>query len=127
MDYMSLLEKAKEVCKNAYAPHTGFTVGACVLCKSGKTYVGCNIQSPSVIFTICAEGSAIANAISNGDKEIVAVAVYADKREDCTPCGTCRQLISEFRADEDVDIITQVGNGYKVHKINDLLPGGFRL
>lgn len=127
MDYSELLEKAKEVCKNGYAPHSGFKVGACVLCSSGKTYVGCNIESPSNIMTLCAERNAIANAVACGDTEIIAVAVYAAKREDVYACGFCRQIISEFKGDKDVEIISQAGNGYKVRKLSELLPEGYQL
>jgi len=127
MDYNDLLEKAKEVCKNAYAPFSGFTVGACVLCASGKTYVGCNIETPSNIMTLCAERNAIANAVANGDTKIIAVAVYAAKREDCLCCGFCRLILLEFQADKDVDIITQVGSSYKVRKLSDLLPESYML
>lgn len=127
MDYMDLLEKAKEVCKNAYAPHSGFAVGACVLCESGKTYVGCNIETPSNIMTLCAERNAIANAVANGDTKIVSVAVYAAKREDVYSCGFCRQIISEFKGDKDVEIISQVGDSYKVRMLSDLLPSDYQL
>lgn len=127
MDYAILLEKAKEVSENAYATHTKFSVGACILTKSGKTYSGCNFESLSNIMTICAERSAILNAVSNADTDIVAVAIYASKMENCLPCGVCRQIIYEFKKDEDIDIITQVGDGYKVYKITELLPLGFEL
>lgn len=124
---MELLKKAKEVSKNAYAPHSGFSVGACVLCESGNTYVGCNIETPSNIMTLCAERNAIANAVANGDTKIVAVAVYAAKREDVYSCGFCRQIISEFKAGEDVEIISQAGDGYKVRMLSDLLPSDYQL
>lgn len=127
MDYMELLEKAKEVCKNAYAPHSGFTVGACVLCESGKTYIGCNMESPSNIMTICAERNAIANAVANGDTKVVAVAIYAAKREDCLSCGFCRQMLLEFQGHKDIEIITQVGDSYKIRKLSDLLPESYML
>lgn len=125
MDYMELLEKAKEVSKNAYAPFSHFPVGACVLCESGKTYVGCNVETPSNIMTLCAERSAIANAVANGDTKIVAVAVYAPKRECILPCGFCRQILLEFQGDKDMEIISQFGAGYKVRKLNDLLPESY--
>lgn len=126
MDYMDLLEKAKEVCKNAYAPFSHFPVGACVLCESGKTYVGCNVETPSNIMTLCAERNAIVNAVANGDTKIAVVAVYAEKREDIVPCGFCRQIISEFKTGEDVEIISQVENGYKVRKLSELLPDDYQ-
>lgn len=125
MDYMDLLEKAKEVSKNSYAPFSQFPVGACVLCESGKAYVGCNMESPSNIMTICAERNAIANAVANGDTKVVAVAVYAAKREHIVPCGFCRQLLLEFQGDKDIEIISSFGDSYKVRKLSDLLPESY--
>lgn len=125
MNYMDLLEKANEVSKNAYAPFSHFPVGACVLCESGKTYVGCNMESPSNIMTICAERNAIANAVANGDTKIVAVAMYAAKREDIVPCGFCRQILLEFQGDKDIEVISSSGDSYKVRKLSELLPESY--
>lgn len=125
MDYIELLNKAKNVSKNSYAPFSHFPVGACLLCESGKTYVGCNIESPSNIMTICAERNAIANAVANGNTKIVAIAVYAEKREDIVPCGFCRQMLLEFQGEKDIEIISQTIDGYKVRKLSDLLPESY--
>ena len=122
---MNLLKKAKEVSKNAYAPFSHFPVGACILCESGKTYVGCNMESPSNIMTICAERNAIANAVANGDTKIVAVAVYAAKREDIVPCGFCRQMLLEFQGEKDIEVISQSDDGYKIRKLSALLPESY--
>lgn len=127
MDYDILLSQAQEVSKNAYAKYSDFKVGACALAQSGKTYVGCNVENASYGLAICAERSAIANAIANGEKSILAIAVYSPDAEDCLPCGACRQVIFEFQKDKQVEIITKAGSGYKVYKINELLPEGFTL
>jgi cytidine deaminase len=130
MDYNVLLKKAQEVSKNAYAPYSKFFVGACVLTKCGKTYVGCNVENASYGLTICAERNAIANAIVNGDTDIYAIAIYSPNMKDCLPCGACRQVIFEFQKDKEIEIITEnesKSEGYKVHKINELLPAGFKL
>lgn len=127
MDYNFLLEKAKEVSKNAYMPYSGFPVGSAVLGASGAVYTGCNVENASYGLSICAERSAITNAISNGEKAILAIAVYAPKMENCLPCGTCRQVIFEFQGEQEVDVISQCGDGYKLYKINQLLPEGFKL
>lgn len=128
VDYKDLLAKAIKVSEKAYAPYSDFRVGACVLASSGKTYCGCNFENASYGLSICAERNAIGQAIANGEKEIKAVAIYSPKMKNCLPCGACRQVIFEF-AKNDVDIITQDDNedGYKVYKINNLLPEGFRL
>ena len=127
MDYKELLEKAKEASKNAYAPYSNFPVGACVLTESGKIYVGCNIENASYGLTTCAERNAIANAIVKGERSITAIAIYAKNMDNCLPCGACRQVIFEFQKDKEIEIITNFENGYKIHKINELLPEGFKL
>lgn len=127
MNYDVLLQKAEDVSKNAYAIYSNFLVGACVLAESGETYTGCNIENSSYGLTICAERSAIANAVANGEKSILAIAIYSPNMEDCKPCGACRQVIFEFQKNKEVDVITKIGKNSKVYKINELLPGGFNL
>lgn len=125
MNYDILINKAKDVSQNAYAPYSNFFVGACVLAGSGKTYVGCNVENASYGLAICAERNALANAIANGEKSISAIAIYSPNMEKCLPCGACRQVIFEFG--KEIEIITQIKNEYKVHKISELLPEGFEL
>lgn len=127
MDYDFLMERAKEVSNNAYMPYSGFPVGACVLGASGQIYTGCNVENASYGLSICAERSAITTAISNGEKSILAIAVYAQKMQNCLPCGTCRQVIFEFQGEQEVDVISQTEDGYKVYKLNHLLPEAFKL
>lgn len=130
MDYKNLLEKAQEASKNAYAKYSDFPVGACVLTASGKTYLGCNIENASYGLTVCAERTAIGSAIANGEKSILAVAIYSPKMKNCLPCGTCRQVIFEFQKDREIEIITQAEDDkkdYLIHTINELLPEGFKL
>lgn len=127
MDYEVLLKKAQEVSENAHAKYSDFKVGACVLAQSGKTYVGCNVENASYGLTICAERSAIANAVANGEKSIRAIAVYSPNMQNCLPCGACRQVIFEFQKNNDVDIVTKTESGYKIYKISELLPEGFEL
>ena len=125
MDYNILIKKAQEVSKNAYAPYSKFSVGACVLACSGEVYTGCNVENASYGLTICAERNALANAIANGEKTISAIAIYSPNMENCLPCGACRQVIFEFG--KEIEIVTQIGKDYKVRKINELLPEGFEL
>ena len=127
MDYDILLKKAQEASKNAYAKYSNFFVGACVLAESGKTYVGCNVENASYGLAICAERNAIANAIANGEKSILAVAIYSPNIDNCTPCGACRQMIFEFQKDEEIKVITKTQDGCKIYSINELLPFGFEL
>lgn len=130
MDYNDLLKKAKEASKNAYAPYSKFSVGACVLTKSDQTYIGCNMENASYGMTICAERNALANAIANGENDIEAIAIYSPNMKNCLPCGACRQVIFEFQKDNEIKIITEAeieGQGYNITTINKLLPGGFKL
>lgn len=127
MDYDALLNLAQEVSKNAYAKYSNFKVGACVLAQSGKTYVGCNVENASYGLAICAERSAVANAVANGEKSILAVAIYSPNTDNCLPCGACRQVIFEFQKNKPIEVITKTGSGYKIYKINELLPEGFKL
>jgi len=127
MNYESLMEKAKEASKNAYAKYSNFKVGACVLTKSGNIYTGCNVENASYGLAICAERCAIFKAISNGEKEITAVAIYSPNMQNCMPCGACRQVIYEFSNDGETDVITLNNEQLSVNKIGKLLPEGFVL
>lgn len=126
-NYNILMDKAKEVAQNAYAPYSEFKVGACVLTDTGNMYVGCNFENSSYGLTICAERNAIGSAIAAGDKKIVAVAIYSPNKDNCFPCGACRQVIYEFRSNEGTDIITEAEGNLICQKIEKLLPEGFSI
>ena len=104
MNLEELMEKAIQASANAYVPYSKFPVGACVLTENDKIYSGCNFENSSFGLTICAERNAIGSAIADGERKIRAIAVYSPKMDKCTPCGACRQVISEF-ADENTDVI----------------------
>lgn len=128
MNYEELLEKAKKASENSYSPYSKFPVGACVLMESGNTYIGTNVENASFGATICAERSAIVNAIVNGERKIKAIAIYGQKMKKCAPCGPCRQVINEFRSQNGVDIILESEDGTcELHTIDELLPLGFDL
>ena len=99
MDYNELMEMAKKASENSYSPYSKFPVGACALFESGKTYIGTNVENASYGATICAERSAILNAIVNGERKLTAIAIYGPKMKRCAPCGPCRQVINEFRSE----------------------------
>ena len=122
-----MLEIAKNVSQNSYAPFSKFRVGACVMGASGNLYKGCNFENSSLGLTICAERCAIGNAISSGEKQILAVAIYSPDSEECYPCGACRQVICEFKGDTDTEIITEKNGEPKVDKLSELLPFGFKI
>ncbi len=113
----------------AYAPHSGYTVGATLRCKNGKRYYGCNIEN-SGIQSICAERTAFVKAISEGEREfdcIVVIGGPKDKApEQCLPCGYCRQFMSEF-VDENFKIYTVYDKKVEEYTMKELLPYGFKI
>lgn len=119
-----LLQKAIEAKENAYVPYSKFRVGAAVLTKSGNVYKGCNIECASYGGTNCAERTALFKAISEGEKEIEAVAVVSDMTDYTYPCGICRQVILEFGKDIKIIVGTSQGD-MQVYKIEELLPNSF--
>ena len=127
IDYKLLMDKAKEASKMSYSPFSKFAVGAGVLAGSGKIYSGCNIENSSFGMTICAERCAIFKAISEGEKEILAVAIYSPNADDCYPCGACRQVMYEFQGENEISIITESKGNPVIRKMKDFLPYGFRI
>ena len=127
IDYKILMDKAKEASKLSYSPFSNFAVGACVLASSGKMYSGCNIENSSFGMTICAERCAIFKAISEGEKEILAVAIFSPNEDDCFPCGACRQVMYEFQGEREIEIITERCNNLNIKTMSDFLPFGFRI
>ena len=126
--YEEMMDKAIEVSKNAYCPYSKFAVGSCILMESGNVYTGCNYENGSFGMTICAERNAIGTAIANGERKIKAVAIYSPNKDNCTPCGACREVIHEFSNDDsEVDIIVKIGNEIRVHNLAYLLPESFKL
>ena len=119
MKHEKLLQCAKTVRNNAYAPYSKFRVGAALLAKSGKIYTGCNVENLSFGATICAERCAIAKAVSEGEREFSAIAIYAGEKF-TAPCGICLQTINEFAT--DIDIILSDGEDLKIYKLSELLP-----
>ena len=124
-----LVQLAKEAMTHAYAPYSGFKVGAALLCKDGTVYTGCNIENASYTPTICAERTAIFKAVYDGRRDFVAIAVCGGKDGVITghfpPCGVCRQVMREFC--EDDFIIYMIGpEGYAAVTLADLLPHSFK-
>lgn len=127
-DYKMLMDKAKQASNMSYSPFSRFAVGACVLAKSGKIYTGCNVENSSFGMTICAERCAIFKAVSEGEREILAVAIYSPNADDCNPCGACRQVMYEFQDEEaGVEIITENMGELIVRKLSEYLPYGFKI
>lgn len=121
---MKLISLAKQAMKNAYAPYSKFRVGAAILTTSGKIYTGCNIENCSLGLTLCAERVALFKAISEGETNFKAIAIFAS-RNPAYPCGACRQVLYEFAPELEVIVIEN--KKPKSYKLNELLPKGFLL
>ena len=97
MDKNALIEAALKARGNAYAPYSGFRVGAAVECTDGSIYTGCNIENASYPCGVCAERAAVSKAVSEGRRAFRAVAVVGSSNGKCTPCGICRQFLYELK------------------------------
>lgn len=124
-DLIRLAEAARE---RAYAPYSNFLVGAALLGKSGKVYLGCNVENAGYSATNCAERTAFFKAISDGEREFQAIAIVGGKRGEkpgfCAPCGICRQVMAEF-CDGEFPVVLGSADKYEIHKLSDLLPLAF--
>lgn len=131
MDNLELLEEAKKSRLKAYTPYSNFKVGAALLTKSGKVYLGCNIENATYTPTNCAERTAFFKAVSEGEREFEKIAIVGAKDgEDanvmCSPCGVCRQVMMEFCDPKEFQIILANGeNTCRVMTLEELLPCGF--
>jgi cytidine deaminase len=126
-----LVQEAKAVRDRAYAPYSKYPVGAAIATKSGSIYVGCNVENASFGGTICAERGAIMQMVAAGEREPIACAVVTGD-EGASPCGICRQVLSEFAEDMPVVLVglgsRKGGEGEtgRVVQLADLLPLAFR-
>lgn len=128
-----LIKTALEARRRSYSPYSGFSVGAALLCADGSVYAGCNVENSAFSATVCAERAAVFNAVSDGKRDFVKIAVTGGKAgleipEDyCPPCGVCRQVMSEF-CPPDFEILSAKTPGdYKTYALSDLFPEGFGL
>ncbi|HAJ77714.1 MAG TPA: cytidine deaminase [Clostridiales bacterium] len=120
-----LIKSAFDAQKNSYAPYSKFNVGASLLCESGKIYEGANIENASYPAGICAERVVYSKAISEGEKEFVAVCITCSNPETYAfPCGVCRQFMSEFSVDTKV-IVAKSLEKFEIYTLNELLPHNF--
>lgn len=123
--YKKLYEIAFEIRENAYAKYSNFKVGSALLSKSGKVYIGVNVENSSYGATICAERSAISQGVTCGEQEFIAIAI-AGSHGKTLPCGICRQVIFEFSRDIDIIVSDEEGD-IEILQIDELLKRGFKL
>lgn len=125
----TLIRKALEIREYAYAPYSKFKVGAALLSKSGKIYIGCNIENAAYGPSNCAERTAFFTAIADGEREFKAIAIVGGKeavQDYITPCGICRQVMTEFCNPKEFEIIiAKSEKEYKRYTLEQLFPVGF--
>ena len=123
---LELLKQAREAQNNAYAPYSGFMVGAALLCADKSVYKGCNVENASFGATVCAERNALFSAVADGKREFLALAVVCSGEDFAFPCGICRQVISELAG--EARIILQNSKGeMREYGLKELLPESFCL
>ena len=124
VDWNNLLKQAWEARENAYAPYSGFRVGAAVAAHTGEIFTGCNVESSSFGLTLCAERVALVGAVKAGFHHLAAIAIVAETDEPTPPCGACRQVMAEF--DLGVVVRSAVRNGaLREWTLAQLLPSPF--
>ena len=122
---MTLIEDARAVRENAYAPYSRFKVGAAIKSVSGAVYVGCNVENVASPEGTCAEAGAIAAMVAAGETRLAEVAVIAESPEPVTPCGGCRQKLIEFATPGARIIMATTSGKSREMAVADLLPGAF--
>ena len=129
MTNTELIKFAINAMDNAYAPYSGFRVGAALLTTNKNVYTGCNIENASYSPTNCAERTAIFKAVSEGEKSFEKIAIVGGNNgvitDYVTPCGICRQVMREFCCNNFAIIVAKSESDYKEYKLIDLLPDSF--
>lgn len=124
-----LIDIAVKARDMAYAPYSHYKVGAALLGKSGKVYTGCNVENASYTPTNCAERTAFFKAVSEGEIEFTAIAIVGGKEgeelsKNCTPCGVCRQVMTEF-CDKSFKVVLGTPDDFKVYTLDEVMPLSF--
>ena len=131
MNAEQLLLRAAEAMKKAYAPYSGYCVGAALLCADGTVYEGANIENAAYSPTVCAERTAFCKAVFDGHRDFAAIAVCGGKNgvisDFFPPCGVCRQVMREFCQDDFVIYMAGPDGEYRAFTLSELLPLSFQL
>lgn len=123
-DRARMLAAARAAMERAYAPYSGFRVGAALLTPDGGVVAGCNVENASYPVALCAERAALATAVASGAREFEALLIVADSPRPCPPCGMCRQALAEFGVDLRV-VLVGLGGAEAEYRLSDLLPEAF--
>jgi len=123
MDVDRLVAEAREVMERAYAPYSGFHVGAALLARDGSVHAACNVENASYGLTVCAERGAVAKAVAAGVREYSVVAIVTDGDKPVAPCGACRQVLAEFG--RGIRVVSEAGGIRREWTLDELLPEPF--
>ncbi len=123
--FQALFDAAVAAREAAYAPYSGYRVGAAVLCDEGRVFAGCNVENAAYPVGTCAEAGAISAMVAGGSRRIAAALVVADGPVLVAPCGACRQRLREFGADDVVVCLADLAGHSREVAIGELLPLAF--
>lgn len=125
LDYKRLMNLANDMRAHSHVPYSHYRVGAVLVGKSGKEYTGCNLENAAYSPSICAERTAFAKAVSEGEKEFKCIAIVGGREgeisPDCSPCGVCRQVMAEF-CGKDFEVVLGTPDDFKVYTLEEILP-----
>lgn len=127
MDREALFAAATAARQRAYAPFSGYSVGAALLADDGRVFVGCNVENRSLGLSLCAERSAVAAAVTAGSRRYVAVAVVTGSSPPASPCGLCRETLAEFCDDALVVLLEGADGERRTTTLGELFPDRFVL
>jgi cytidine deaminase len=120
-----LIEAARKAREFAYSPYSNILVGAALLTSDGKIFTGCNVENSNYSATICAERTAVVKAVSEGYRDFQAIAIIADRPVPTSPCGVCRQVLSQFNREMPVIMATVRNDLVDIMTVSELLPKVF--
>lgn len=120
-----MLDLAYEAMEKAYVPYSHFQVGACLKGKSGKYYLGCNVECVSYSPTNCAERTAVFKAVSEGEQEFDGIVIVCSGKNPASPCGVCRQVLCEFCESDMPVVFADSKRNFVESTLGELLPHSF--